>query len=351
MASFKSTAMARRCTFLLPLDYSHACQRRLFFTIFFLLASSSFFVFDVCRRVGLTGSAWDGGRLSHRLPGWSAKKGSGNPSRRCTSTPERWDEMERSHKEIRQERLLYWQGLSHNYIHNVRAYSSWTSEMIHSMLPTYTCPVHRRYGGIPDGGKTMCDPKCTLTRPSCLVYSFGVASNCEFEHKLWAEHANCEIHLFDPTPSVKNNFRGRNICHRPADDTRMHFHPWGLGGYMTSAVLEGRHVELSPLSDIMRRLGHEGRILDVLKMDVEGSEYDAFKYLFDKSELPAIHLLLLEGHMGRPNPTLVMQFMDLMKKLDEAAFRLYHLERNPYGCWADFEAAFLNKTMLPLAYT
>ena len=120
---------------------------------------------------------------------------------------------------------------------------------------------------------------------------------------------------------------------------------------MTSAVLEGRHVELSPLSDIMRRLGHEGRILDVLKMDVEGSEYDAFKYLFDKSELPAIHLLLLEGHMGKPNPTLIMQFMDLMKKLDEAAFRLYHLERNPYGCWADFEAAFLNKTMLPLAYT
>ena len=196
----------------------------------------------------------------------------------------------------------------------------------------------------------MCDPKCTLNRTSCLVYSFGVADNCHFEHQLWKEHPNCELHLFDPTPSVSNNFNGRNICNRPAGDTRMHFHPWGLGGYEKSVVLETQRVNLSPLSDVMRRLGHEGRILDVLKVDVEGSEYDAFKYLFDKSELPAIHLLLLEGHMGKPTLKMIHEFMFTMNKLEEEGFRLYHLERNPYGCWADFEAAFLNRTMLSLAY-
>ena len=221
------------------------------------------------------------------------------PINRCPPALNSWQEMEQSQGQIHEERQKNWNYLSQVHEKNPAIFSKWTSHLIHSMLPTYTCPVHRRYGGIPDGGKTMCDPKCTLNRTSCLVYSFGVADNCHFEHQLWKEHPNCELHLFDPTPSVSNNFNGRNICNRPAGDTRMYFHPWGLGGYEKSVVLERQRVNLSPLSDVMRRLGHEGRILDVLKVDVEGSEYDAFKYLFDKSELPAIHLLLLEGHMGK----------------------------------------------------
>ena len=267
----------------------------------------------------------------------------------CRASLAGWKEAEVQHKQLNGERVTYWHALSRTYLGNGKQYSEWSSRLIHSMLPTYTCPVHRRYGGIPDGGKTMCDPKCTLTRPSCLVYSFGVGEKCQFESQLWREHLKCEVHLFDPTPSVKERFYFGNICQLPADDARMHFHSLGFGGYRTSAFIEKQKVELSPLSEIMRRLGHEGRVLDVLKLDVEGSEYDAFKYLFDKSEMPAAHMLLLEAHITT-DTSAFLSFQALMTSLEKANFRLYHVERNPF--WSSYfvELAFLNKSMLPLVY-
>ena len=125
---------------------------------------------------------------------------------------------------------------------------------------------------------------------SCVVYSFGSFGDTQFEQRVRDVVPGCEIHTFDPT------------CMRPAPLKRekdLHFHSLGLGGGANHSTPERRRraqhqrqLRLSKprskffemkladvakqwpvldLGTIMRRLGH--RSVDILKIDVEGSEF------------------------------------------------------------------------------
>ncbi|XP_022235126.1 uncharacterized protein LOC111083138 [Limulus polyphemus] len=47
----------------------------------------------------------------------------------------------------------------------------------------------------------------------------------------------------------------------------------------------------------MKMLGHEGQIIDVLKMDVEGSELDALEQMVDSRVLKNVNHLCIEIHL------------------------------------------------------
>jgi hypothetical protein len=121
-------------------------------------------------------------------------------------------------------------------------------------------------GGSNGGGSSSSSP--------CLVYSFGIHFSWEWEEKV-ARLFGCEVHAFDPT-----------MNHRKDLAPGLTFHKLGLQAVGTNMsrthgaeynAIDPAH--LLPLNEIMVRLGHQNRRIDVLMMDCEGCEWGALNQL------------------------------------------------------------------------
>jgi FkbM family methyltransferase len=153
------------------------------------------------------------------------------------------------------------------------------------------------------GGWTICT-EVGLGADS-LIYSVGVGEDISFDLDL-IKTFGCRIFAFDPTP--------RSIAwlktQRLPDEFR--FLPWGLGAIdgftnfaapadmrhvsYSSATVSSRSVECEVyrLATLMRKLGHAK--IDLLKMDIEGSEYDVINDIMTHDLRP--RQLLTEFHHG-----------------------------------------------------
>lgn len=154
------------------------------------------------------------------------------------------------------------------------------------------------------------------TNLPCLIYSFGIGGNARWEHHM-ARALRCEVHAFDPTIRLREAHMKRAsstpgprhgesaLQPWPASPGRLFFHFAGLrgGGVAGGGVDHGSTStsvsinttggsasdSVSPLAaagnerlygsidtsvlhslpELMRRLGHDQRGLDVLKLDCE----------------------------------------------------------------------------------
>ena len=180
--------------------------------------------------------------------------------------------------------------------------------------PSFTCLHERRLGLWGDGGKWVCDPHRIATSASkqgCLVYSVGSNNDFSFEEAVLRDIAgDCEIHTFDHTigeaPSnllVKGN---------------VNFHPWGL------ARLD-QAPNMKQMATIVRELGHEGREIDIFKIDCEGCEWETVKSWFRSGA--RIRQVLVEVHAGTTDavPLPAMEFMSFMK---QQRYVIFHKEPN-----------------------
>ena len=182
--------------------------------------------------------------------------------------------------------------------------------------PTWACPFERRLGYRSDGGKWICDPHRIFAKPKCLIYSIGSADRYDFENAVHSYGPHCEIHTFEingnntPTPSY------------------IKYHPIGIGGHSTKD--DSRYKTLYDIAD---ELGHQKRIIDILKIDIECSEYQVItNHLF--SELASrgvfIRQIAIEIH---PIPELrVEQAIEKIRKLfrvfQNHKYVIYHKEPN-----------------------
>lgn len=111
----------------------------------------------------------------------------------------------------------------------------------------------------------MCDTE--QIKPGCIVYSVGSNGNYLFETGMHGRF-NCEIHVFDPT------YLGDTTKHK-----YLNIHAWGIDSTThTTQKTEhgepvGKPVQLKSLPDIIEELGHTGKTIDILKIDVEGFEF------------------------------------------------------------------------------
>ena len=147
----------------------------------------------------------------------------------------------------------------------------------------------------------------TLVPTNAIVYSFGIGEDISFDKAMIAKHG-CKVYGFDPTPKsinwVKNNETPETF----------YFHPFGIGEktehvifhlpknkdhvsgsvYDHSLVDEHNSVEvlLKSFTDITQDLGH--RHIDVLKMDIEGSEYVVMEGILNSGI--SIGQILVETH-------------------------------------------------------
>ncbi|CAL8471740.1 g11282 [Coccomyxa elongata] len=169
-----------------------------------------------------------------------------------------------------------------------------------------------------NGGKSVCGLRYLLQDSPCLFYSLGSDADTSFEEHILASTA-CEIHTYDPTLSTEKQTTVRTSV------PDLHFHSVGLGrssGPLQSLDGGGIHS----LKDVMAALGHEW--VDVLKIDIEGHEWDLFLDIFDSgAHLPASQPLV-EVHW-RGSAGTVWKVMDAILA---DGYRTFSVEPN-YYCW------------------
>ena len=168
-----------------------------------------------------------------------------------------------------------------------------------------------------------------------IVYSLGVGDNIDFDIGL-IERCQSSVYAFDPTPTSQNFVAG-DVLPR-----QFHFQPWAAAGEDGTLTLYPRVRHDGELSDIMytlmpeesseergidvpaytistmvSKLGHSR--IDLLKMDIEGAEYEVLDNLIASSIRP--RQLLVEFHHRFLDDGL-KRTADVIAELREQGYRI-----------------------------
>jgi hypothetical protein len=198
---------------------------------------------------------------------------------------------------------------------------------------TYTCPHDiQRVGRLGDGGKWVCgmslyeakpapavSQHTTSPHPETVIYSFGVNDESTFEAEMLARIPSAKIFAYDY--SVKSF--GPQLS--PSYSARAHFTQVGLG-----AIDEfDRSPQFFKLSTLMEQNKHT--YIDILKIDIEGSEYAAFDSFMDSCEaagIMPIGQVMIELHLVDDQHVDFDRFTKWWERLEGFGMRPTWLEIN-----------------------
>jgi len=198
--------------------------------------------------------------------------------------------------------------------------------------PSWNCELKSRLpeeGG--DGPKWVCGIDHLPNK--ALVYSFGSNGDISFETGIRNKNPTAEIVVFDPTLTKggaayvrNNNFQLIEV---------------GLGGVKNDYFVIGKTKFPSKnLVQHMKDLNHTAKTIDVLKVDIEGSEFNSFANLMI-GECPNVDIkinqLQVEIHernaADRTTRAVACSRVDkLFKQLDDCNLMMFSKERNHWGC-------------------
>ncbi len=140
-----------------------------------------------------------------------------------------------------------------------------------------------------------------------VVFSFGVGRDISFD-ELMIQRFGATIYAFDPTPNCLEWIRNQKI------PQRFHFYPIGVAAVDGEAAFlppsRKEYVSFSraPTKDIPGVIKFSAMSLDslvkclkgvkptIIKMDIEGFEYEVINYLVDVSDLRPCQLLVEFHH-------------------------------------------------------
>jgi FkbM family methyltransferase len=200
--------------------------------------------------------------------------------------------------------------------------------------PQVVCP--KLHYGNPANDWTFCPTG--LTKQSVL-YSFGVGQDVSFDLAM-IRNFGLNVYAFDPTPK---SFAWLETQSLPPE---FHHFPFGLSdhdGVLDFFQLPGQdmvsYTELNPgrYSDIVaptqlkvKRLAticaeFSHGLIDVLKMDIEGSEYNVIPDLLNSNI--AIHQILIEFHHHFQNVR-VKNTIDAIKILNRHGYRIFSVSES-----------------------
>ncbi|MDB9721095.1 FkbM family methyltransferase [Winogradskyella sp.] len=146
-----------------------------------------------------------------------------------------------------------------------------------------------------------------LLNKESIVYSFGIGEDISFDLDVIQKH-NCQVYGFDPTP------KSINWIHTQKTPENFHFQDYGINvttgqvlfhlpkntDYVSGSVLSHNNVsehntvevQMKSIEAILQETGHMQ--IDVLKMDIEGSEYDVIESILNTDI--KIGQILIEFH-------------------------------------------------------
>lgn len=163
----------------------------------------------------------------------------------------------------------------------------------------------------------------------CLVYSFGINDNTEWEEKMKKEFG-CDVFAFDPTSNLPEKIT-----------PGVTFHQIGLQGdgvdvSKTHSVLYDAldPSKLLTLGQIIKLMGHTGRNIDILRLDCEGCEWGVLKQLACSGESQLVEQLMVEMHfqktLGLATDEDILIAADAIACLEKENWGIVSMEQN--GC-------------------
>lgn len=220
--------------------------------------------------------------------------------------------------------------------------------------PSFTCPYElERIGSLSDGGKVVCGmshyekvfpgPSVADKKPELVIYSFGVNHDSSFEAAMM-QRTNARIWGYD----FSVDSWGPEIPrHQYAN---AHFEKMGI----SKATDLAANPPMSSVRDLMRENGHD--YVDVVKMDIEGAEFDALTSLIQsvRSEgngsLP-FGQLLVELHFfpdppGSTIPKSLKQWTEWWSSLEAMGLRPVNNEGNWLGDNSYGKPRFMEYTLI-----
>jgi FkbM family methyltransferase len=204
-------------------------------------------------------------------------------------------------------------------------------------------------------------PRAFDLGPESVCICAGAGEDLSFDVAL-AREFGCRVHIFDPTPRAISHFKGLVAATQnlrpffinndpenpyrlsPADLTHLQFYPLGLAGSESRQNFylprNPDHVSCSThnlqksqdyfvaqcvtVQSVLKSLGFNR--LDLLKLDIEGSEYEVLECLMNSGPLPRVLLVefhALTGHAAASGLGPIKPFID---RLHEAGMRLVYVE-------------------------
>jgi len=188
-----------------------------------------------------------------------------------------------------------------------------------------------------------------------IVYSFGIGENISFDLEL-ISHFGVNVHSFDPTP------RSLEWLDRQKLPERFIVHRYGLANYegacmlfppenplyVSHSAIQRRssaspiEVPVHKIGTIMQLLGHDR--INLLKMDIEGAEYDVLADLLATGI--RVDQLLVEFHHRWPSVGLD-RTREAIRQLNRAGHHIFNV--SPNGEEYSFKRVSSAKTSAALA--
>jgi FkbM family methyltransferase len=202
-------------------------------------------------------------------------------------------------------------------------------------LRLYRC--NKIFLGSEYGGWTICPD---LLSDFSIVYSIGIGEDASFDLEVMKRYG-VELHAFDPTPKSIDWVKSQKW------PPNFRFHPIGVGGsnrdaifypptnpnWVSYSIIPQKLVSSAPIKVKLRRLatitndlGHDK--IDLLKMDIEGAEYEVIDDLLAHG-FASYKQLLIEFHHSRPEIS-IRSTINAIIRLNKAGYKLFNISRKGY---------------------
>ena len=191
-----------------------------------------------------------------------------------------------------------------------------------------------------------------------IVYSFGVGDDISWDLEL-IKKFGCKVYAFDPDPKsvawvsaqmTPSQFVFEPIGIAAYDGIQRFYHAFKANKINASTVRKNKTYDDLPvkrLRTLMRERGHDH--IDVLKMDIEGSEYDVVEDVVDL----AIEQILIETHghffsgwKGLKQAYGWLKTKRLLGTMRRAGFSIHHMHKIGDGS-SDGDYLFLRRWEWP----
>eukprot|EP00667_Euglena_gracilis_P012672 EG_transcript_13018 len=202
-------------------------------------------------------------------------------------------------------------------------------------IPEWFCEDTRR---LPpemtgDGPKWACGMETFKKHPKVLLVSMGCWGEIDWERAVRGWLPQAEMHLIDPSghdggwdlPKTLEQLKPLNVT----------FHEFWIG----STHVPGHKFPVLSVVEAMKRLGHAGETIDILKVDIEGHEWKALPEPIASGALKFHHFNVEVHNMN------CREHIPFFAALDKQDYRMFYKEPNHWGCGGSgcIEYSFVSK--------
>jgi len=180
-----------------------------------------------------------------------------------------------------------------------------------------------------------------LLNQNAIVYSFGIGEDVSFDLDILSKH-NCTVYGFDPTPNSVKWVTNQNL------PDAFNFYEYGIAkktgpvrfnlpkndNYVSGSIIDHDVVSIEnsvivpmkSFKDLSDSLGHKK--IDLLKMDIEGSEYDVMEDILSSNI--EINQMAIEFHerFFREGKKKTKKILSMMKRKGYEIFEVSFIKKS-----------------------